>query len=569
MKIKYISIRNFRGIKQLDWKINGDLICLIGAGDSTKSTILDAIEYTLWPRWNMTFEDSDFHNLNVDSDIVIDVTVGELPEELLSEQKCGLYLRGWSCKDGLHDEPHKKDEIVVTISLQVSKDLEPKWLIRNDRLQDEKRISTGDRAILGMTRLGVYTGKHLSWAMGSILSGMTGENVKINNILAEVIRKIRNEIDLHALEDISKAVATADELAKNVGVAPKSELKAHVDLKRLTIKESGVSLHDGNVPLRLSGIGTQRLMGLALQLSLIKQGGINLIDEIEYGLEPHRVCQILKLLKRGLNGKGQIYLTTHSPCVLEELDISNLKLVFSKQGITSIKDFKDDSNESFQKLMRSNPSAFLAKRIIVCEGKTEQGVLRGIDTKWQRDNKQGMWSYGVVSVNGGGENSFNVAKQFNSLEYQVLWWGDSDVKNHDDAKKELKSAGIPLVEWADKTNLEGRIFFDLPWEGIKEIISLFEDLHGRQSTVDQVRSIDSNVSSNMGAWEDSQDIRKALGKTAHEKKWYKCISYAENVGDVVAKYLPNIKDSDLNKKINIIRSWIETGKHCSETSDSE
>jgi len=570
MKIRHVAIRNFRGIKQLDWTVTGDLVCLIGAGDSTKSTILDAIEYALWPKWNMAFEDSDFHNLNADNEIIIDVTVGELPDEFLSEQKYGLYLRGWSIDDGLHDEPQEKDELVITISLQVSKDLEPRWLIKNDRLlQDEKRITTGDRASLAMTRLGVYASKHLSWATGSILAGMTGENVKINNILADAVRKIRKEIDLHTLEDVSKTVASASELAKNVGVVPKGELKAHVDLKKLSIKESGVSLHDGDVPLRLSGIGTQRLMGLALQLALIKQGGINLIDEIEYGLEPHRVCQILKLLRQSAGGKGQIYLTTHSPCVLQELDISHLNLVFSTQGTTTIKDFKDDENNNFQKLMRSEPSAFLAKRIIVCEGKTEQGILRGMDTKWQKDNKQGMWSYGVVSVNGGGENSFNVAKQFNSLEYQVLWWGDSDATGHEKAKKDIKDAGIPIVEWADQTNIEERIFLDLPWNGIKELIGFVEDLYGKQSIVDQVRSIDANIASDIDTWADSQDIRKALGKTAHDKKWYKCISYAENIGDIIAKYLPEIQDSDLSKKIDAIRSWIETGKHSSDTSDSD
>ena len=62
MKIKHIAIKNFRGIKKLDWKVTGDFICLIGTGDSTKSTILDAIECALTPKWNYVFEDTDFFN---------------------------------------------------------------------------------------------------------------------------------------------------------------------------------------------------------------------------------------------------------------------------------------------------------------------------------------------------------------------------------------------------------------------------------------------------------------------------------------------------------------------------
>jgi putative ATP-dependent endonuclease of the OLD family len=41
------------------------MICLIGPGDSTKTTILNAIEYALSPKWNLTFTDNDFYQSNV------------------------------------------------------------------------------------------------------------------------------------------------------------------------------------------------------------------------------------------------------------------------------------------------------------------------------------------------------------------------------------------------------------------------------------------------------------------------------------------------------------------------
>ena len=190
MRIQHILIKNFRGIKHLDWKVDGDFICFIGPGDSTKSTILDAIEYALSPRYNIPIEDSDFYNLDADKQFEISVTIGQLPEILLSEQKYGLCLRGWKDGSGLQDEPNDDCESVLTISLQVSKDMEPKWLILNDRLQDEKRISQGDRAILCMSRLGTYINRHLSWSPGSLLSMMTGEDINLNQILLEAVRKV-------------------------------------------------------------------------------------------------------------------------------------------------------------------------------------------------------------------------------------------------------------------------------------------------------------------------------------------------------------------------------------------
>ena len=558
MRIRHISIKNFRGIKKLDWNVNGDFICFIGPGDSTKSTILDAIEYALFPRYNIPIEDSDFYNLETDKEFEINVTVGQLPDILLSEQKHGLCLRGWKDQHGLQDEPDDECDLVLTISLQVTKDMEPKWLISNDRLQEEKRISQGDRAILCMSRLGTYVNKHLSWSPGSLLATMTGEDVNLNHVLIEAVRKIRESVDLNSLDNVVKVLEEAEKLGKSVGVVPKDSLKAHIDIKKFSIRDSGVALHDGNVPLRLSGTGTQRLMGLALQLALVSRGGINLIDEIEYGLEPHRICQILSVLKTKNSGKGQVFLTTHSPCVLQELDIANLRIVYSENGETTVHEFKDDSDDSLQRLVRLNPFAFLAKRIIICEGKTEEGILRGMDTALQKDGKRGMWSYGVVSVSGEGDNSFNIAKKFNSLKYNAAWWGDSDVDLTKQHKEELTKLQIPIFDWEDKVNLEQRLFLDLPWEGVKGLVALAIDLVGPQSIKDQlnksgIKGFDENIDN----LKDSKELRESLGKVAHEKRWFKNISSGEKVGTIIYKNWPQITNADLFTKITAIRNWIE------------
>lgn len=567
MKIRHIVIKNYRGIKELDWKVSGDFICFIGAGDSTKSTILDAIESALTPRWNSVFEDTDFYNLDVSQQINITLTIGQLPESFLSEQKYGLFLRGWHPQDGLHDEPQDGDELVISISLQVGKDLEPKWLIVNDRLHDEKRIPSADRALIGVSRLGSYTAKHLSWSSGSALSAMTGEDVKLNDLMAEAVRKIRSEINVHSLEEITKVVEQAKKLGESLGVVSKKGIKAHLDIKKISVKESGVSLHDGNVPLRLSGSGTQRLMGLALQTGLQEKGGISLIDEIEYGLEPHRICQILSLLKTKTGPTGQVFLTTHSPCVLQELAVPNLKIVFSENGITRIEDIVDDSEGTYQSLMRTNPFAFLSRRLIICEGKTEIGLLRGIDKWWQENGKRGIWSYGVVPMWGNGDDkSFTVAKYFQKLKYQVLWLGDSDVRSTNSKKDEIRNLGITVVDWADSLNFESRIFKDLPWDAVQELVKIAVEQYGDQSIVDQVKNHYARAQGVYNQWTESSDIRIALGKASHQKGWYKDISLGQMVGEAIAKKLSVISNSDLYKKIEMIRKWVNPDEYSTSPS---
>ena len=63
MQIVEVDIKNFRGIKTFKQSFyNKKLVCLIGRGDSGKSTILDAIAYALSPNWNVPFNDNDFYN---------------------------------------------------------------------------------------------------------------------------------------------------------------------------------------------------------------------------------------------------------------------------------------------------------------------------------------------------------------------------------------------------------------------------------------------------------------------------------------------------------------------------
>lgn len=65
------------------------------------------------------------------------------------------------------------------------------------------------------------------------------------------------------------------------------------------------------------------------------KASILLIDEIEIGLEPYRQKNLLHRLKKEVEKIGQVIFTTHSTVVLAELDISQLILVNSLDGITS------------------------------------------------------------------------------------------------------------------------------------------------------------------------------------------------------------------------------------------
>ena len=106
MKLRRLSIQNFKGIKKLEWNLpDQSLFCLVGKGDSGKTTILEAIRCAFNPQWNLAFNDSDFHLCKTDDPIKIEILIGDLPDEFCSERKYGAQLRGWDKTTfALHDE---------------------------------------------------------------------------------------------------------------------------------------------------------------------------------------------------------------------------------------------------------------------------------------------------------------------------------------------------------------------------------------------------------------------------------------------------------------------------------
>nr|WP_246754290.1 AAA family ATPase [Bradyrhizobium diazoefficiens] len=69
MRIAYLEVENFRGVKTLKWAPSPGMNCLIGPGDSTKTTVLDAIELCLNPRSYIFADDCDFFDLDIKAPI--------------------------------------------------------------------------------------------------------------------------------------------------------------------------------------------------------------------------------------------------------------------------------------------------------------------------------------------------------------------------------------------------------------------------------------------------------------------------------------------------------------------
>ena len=212
MRIRHLKIQNFRGIKDFSQKFNRDFVCLIGRGDSCKTTILEAISLALSPSWSIIFHDTDFHKSNVKEPIEIYVSLTNFPDSFITESKYGLHLRGLNKQNGeIEDELKDDHEKVLTIKLSVDEYLEPHWVITNSRQLEDKPISASDRAKLNCFMVSDYVDRHFSWNKGNPLYSLLkleeqspGDENK--NIIIEALRGAKSQIDQNNFASLSKTV---------------------------------------------------------------------------------------------------------------------------------------------------------------------------------------------------------------------------------------------------------------------------------------------------------------------------------------------------------------------------
>jgi putative ATP-dependent endonuclease of OLD family len=579
MKLRHLRIERFRGIKHLDWFLEGDFICLIGPGDSCKSTILDAVELALSPRWNPIFEDSDFYDGCADDPIVIDATIGELPRHLISDAHFGLRLRGLTAEGELHDEPQEGDVEVVTIRLTVDSSLEPAWEVVTERHPEGAHINAREREKLGVVRLGTFLERHLSWSRGSALARLTGEVDEHAEMLADAHRKARNAVDKSKLPKLAAAAQETARLASAFGVKPRKGFEPALDPGANAVSAGGLALHDGPVPLRRAGLGTRRLVTLAVQRHLAREGGVVLVDEVEHALEPYRVRRLVRELltpsgqtdgehKPGETAtpsrNGVVLMTSHSPIVLGELESEQLRVVRTSEGLTQI---LRPSGE-VQPLFRTSPEAFLSRKIVVCEGKTELGLLRGLDAAWTKSGKP-FAVEGVALTDGGGCTKVGgIARSFRELDYKTAVLADSD-QPLDVSREILESEEIFVIQWDGGVATEERIFLDLPWVGVVEAAELAITEHGgdqvRQQLATALKISPKDIPVNVNSWRELKpepELRRILGETAKLKaaSWFKRVDRASALGEILVDYLGEIADTDLARKIDKVRNWIFDGQ---------
>lgn len=551
MYIKKIKINNFRGIKEANINFDNKLICLIGNSDSTKTTILDAIEYALYPYWNINITNTDFYQCNIDSSIIIQITIGDLPEYFLNEETFGLYIRKYIESDE-NDEPNDDDEIFLTIQLTINNLFEPEWKVITNR-NIEKLINYKDRSKLSTARVGENIDKDFYVGRNSILKSYINDTDDLDQQLFGLLQSLKqHDIDSTS---IKPALESIKSVINSYNLKLENDLSLELEIKSSDLNISNIGISDGLIPLNKKGTGTKRLLSTMLNLEGKKDNSSILIDEIEYGLEPYRIADLLYKLK---DKKRQSIVTTHSTIPITELDYNNIFVCRSDNGITKCKQVPSE----FQNILRRYPYAFLSRKVLITEGATEWGILHYFNKLWSDKCFSFAYSSGIVMDGNGGTSAISYAKKFYELGYNVAIFIDSDDPITNVQAEKLTD--IKVFKLEKGYNTEKTILKDIDLNNLNLIIDIMVEKKSEQyvkQCINEEFDIDTIDLNELKEKFTEEQIKNKIyniliKKDKAGKDVFKSIRYGESLGKLIYDLsLTKLKESDYTKLLEEVRVW--------------
>lgn len=397
MRIKSLSINNFRSIVKCDFEIN-NLLALVGKNNCGKSNIIDAIEMLLLK--NKAGSVYDFNH--IESPIEITATFNDLT--IFEKGKLKLYLEGdnfvlkkvikYKMKE--NGEPDS-DGKMYYVKDKKDHPTQPQNIFTGQTLPEFYKVPAvkelkEEAKIVGTT----YFGKFLDL----VFESDDYDFEKLDQLLAEINKELRRKDDNAPLVKSAKEVEEIlAKQFKNFDLTFKIDTPKRKDF----ISQMEIFANDGSdTPLSSKGHGTQRAFIFSILMLYAQKLNDNLqkserkekkdiiiaIEEPEIYLHPHQqriIYSLLKTLAENRSEQIQIIYSTHSSFMVNIEDYQYLGLVSKNDSDNGtvinqcLEDiFNGNDKAEFKMICQFDPERnemFFADKIILCEGDTEKYSL--------------------------------------------------------------------------------------------------------------------------------------------------------------------------------------------------
>jgi len=422
MQLTKIMISNFRGIKHCSLNLPSYTV-LVGDNNTGKSTILEAIDLVLGPERlskRPVIDEHDFfageyidrenNPINIEIDAII-VDLNDVQETHFRNNLEWWNKKSNSLLEGPPVEATDLNDVVPALRIgfrgyyDAEEDdfcgdtffLSPQ---SEEGTYDKFRIK--DKRLCGFLYLRTLrTGNRaLSLERGSLLDII----LKLRELKPQMWEDVLSQLcDISVASDpklgISEILSSVQAAVRKLmpvecADAPTVRISQMTrdHLRQVLTVFLGTGTCDGSgkeysAPFHHQGTGTINTLVLTL-LSMIadlKQNVIFAMEEPEIAIPPHTQKRVIKSV---IGKSAQAIFTSHSPYVLEEFEPSHILIISRKDGeLTGVASQYPPTVKAKtyrEEIKRRFCEAFLARRVLIVEGRTEYDTFSRIAEKLQK-----------------------------------------------------------------------------------------------------------------------------------------------------------------------------------------
>lgn len=498
--ITKVRIENYRSIESMEVSLS-EINVLIGANNSGKSNFLRAINIALGQNRIVSSEDIHINNgeaLDEAKCAIIDLMIRPCDAqsnvvETFSDFWIGVFTEAWITTGSV-------DGDFVGIRTIIQYDA-----LKNDYMIIHKQITDWSDSISSSTvsRKKMFTGDMNTYISAYYMDaqrdvvddirdkksyfGRATSRIKLPDDKTADIERQLNDINSQIVDSIPALRQTANSIssiAPTVG-NPDGTIEIEPLARKISDLHKGMDIfyRDGDAA-RLSvsqhGMGTRSWISFLTLGTYIDWEKNNLVEddpeaesfvvltmeEPEAHLHPQAQQKLYTQISRF---SGQKIISTHSPSIVSQAELSNLIHFEKKQGKTIAHRFDkaqyntEEINRIKREVISSHGDLLFSRAIVLCEGITEEQALPVYFEKYYGVNPS-FWGISIIGI--GGQNY----KTFLSLirDFNIDWYIFSD--GEDSTIKTVKKA-VEKVFALDIENCSNVIILDNKEDFEKHLIN--------------------------------------------------------------------------------------------------
>ncbi|MGA8475873.1 MAG: AAA family ATPase [Candidatus Cybelea sp.] len=514
--IRRVTVQRYRSLQDFTWYPKPRLNVMVGSADGGKSTILSAIALLLYQGIPGPRSEFDYFNRRVTEGFTIEAVIGDIDFAALAGEGKQLPLFGLSEDGKLYDLPEAGLEPVILVRATGTADFE---------VLHEILLPNGDTMAFGLSlrrRIGTLrvtddssSARALRITPGSLL-GRQFSMSDLRRSVREALADVDNSLPLS--EETIKIVDSLEEAFRSDG------LPTNLDLGLVSPQGSDlvsmVELVRGDdaataIPIGLSGSGTRALMTLNVLARATPEQAVVLFEEPERGLEPfsQRIAatRLIELSKR-----GQAFVTTHSPIVLEGLAEANVWRIECDKAPIAL------SDQMIVALFKTDAEALFSPVALICEGSTECGFL---SVMLPHLIGKYIHTLGIRLVDGQGQpGCLDLAEKLVDAGMTIALFVDNEADHA--TKRNRVAAKTRSFVWNGATNLEEAVAKHVPYATLPRLMEAARI--GVQYALCQLRdALPPKTPPTPVDWhaivasEPETDVRNAIFVVSCRYRWYK------------------------------------------------